>query len=149
MTIKQYLRRIERLDEIVKSKLEQIDRLRDLLTKITSCPSIDGVKTNNNPDKIGVTVAKIVDLENEINKTVNELIDLKREVIRMIDSVETADCRLLLTLRYINGKTWEEIAEEMNLSYQWVSGRLHNQALVALDNVLRKEKAKKLVAENF
>jgi len=41
-----------------------------------------------------------------------------------------------LTYRYINGKTWEEIAVEMHYTYKWVHV-LHGQALAEFENVLR------------
>ncbi len=129
MTAKQYLRQVRRLDDIVNAKLEQVTELRSLATKMTSTPRLDAVQSSGEQDKISAVVAKIVDLEHDINRTVDELIDLKAEAIVMIDSIPNDDYRLLLTLRYLNFKTWEQIAVDMNYSYQWVHV-LHSRALI-------------------
>ena len=54
MTAKQYLRQVKRLDDIVNAKLEQVHALRDLATRITSRPSVDGVQVSGNHDKTGM-----------------------------------------------------------------------------------------------
>jgi hypothetical protein len=135
VTAKQYLRQVKRLDDIVNAKLEQVHALRDLAARITSRPSVDGVQVSGNHDKIGDAIAKIIDLERDINETVNRLIDLKREVITNIDRVPTDDYRLLLTLRYLNFKTWEQIAVDMCYTYKWVH-ILHGRALEEFEKVL-------------
>ena len=135
MNAKQYLRQVRRLDNIVNAKLEQVEVLRAMATRITSQPSVDGVQVSGNRDKTGDVIAKIIDLERDINETVDRLIDLKREVITNIDSVPTDDYRLLLTLRYLNFKTWEQIAVDMCYTYKWVHV-LHGRALEEFEKVL-------------
>lgn len=79
-------------------------------------------------DKIGEIVAKIIDLENEINCDIDKYIELKKEVIGIIDSVEDARLMNLLYERYLNFKTWDNIAAGMGITYQWVH-ILHKIAL--------------------
>ena len=57
-----------------------------------------------------------------------ELVRLRRELGMAIDAVPDARHRELLRLRYIDGRTWEQIAEVMELSYQWIC-HLHGDAL--------------------
>ena len=128
MTAKQYLRQVKRLDNLINAKLEQVDELRGIVTKITSKLDAVKVEKHNFVDKTGTLISKIVDLEKEINKDIDKLIDLKAEVIENIDKVKNQDYRLLLTLRYLNYWTWEQIAVEMNYSYVHVH-RLHSRAL--------------------
>lgn len=132
---KKYLSQIHRLDSVINAKLEQIQTLRSLTTKITTEISTDKVQTSHNNDKLGSTIAKIVDLENDINNDIDNLIDLKREVMNKIDSVQDKDYRLLLTLRYLNLKTWEQISIEMGFSFQWIHV-LHKRSLAEFDKVL-------------
>lgn len=135
MTAKQYLRQARRLDNMVDAKLEQVMELRNLATKTTSTLRLDDrVQSSGNHDKLAETIAKIVDLENEINTMVDVLIDLKSEIIERIDGISNDDYRLLLTLRYINQKTWEETAVEMGYTYQWVHV-LHSRALVEFEKM--------------
>mgnify|MGYP000876554104 CR=1 FL=1 len=134
MTAKQYLRQVRRLDNIVNAKLEQVEMLRAMTTRMTTKLSTDKVQESNIPDKIPTLICKIVDLEKEITNNIDKLINLKTEVMRKIDSIQNDDYKLLLTLRYLNFKTWEQIAVEMGFTFQWVH-ELHKRALIEFEKV--------------
>lgn len=134
MNAKQYLRQIRRLDNIINAKLEQVEMLRAMTTRMTTKLSSDKVQESNIPDKMPTLICKIVDLEKEITNDIDKLIDLKTEVMRKIDSIQNDDYRLLLTLRYLNFKTWEQIAVEMGFTFQWVH-ELHKRALIEFEKV--------------
>ena len=141
MTAKEYLMQVKRLDEIINAKLDEVHTLRGLATKVTSTPSTDKVQMTTSHDKTGDIIAKIVDLERFINSTIDKLVDLKIEVMQTIEELEDSDYRLLLWLRYINFKTWEQIAVEMGYTYQWVCGGLHSRALTSLEIILKEKMA--------
>ena len=73
-------------------------------------------------------VAKIVDLQTEINHDIDRLIDLKREMVMLIKSVDNTECQTLLELRYLCFKTWEQIAVDMGYTIDNVY-RIHRKAL--------------------
>lgn len=129
MNAKQYLRQLRRLDHIVQSKLDQVESLRSLAEKITHVPKTVSVQKSIPQDKMLELMPKIVDLEKEINRDIDDLLDLKIKIRREIDSIDNDDYKLLLMLRYVNFKTWEEIAVEMGYTYQWVHV-LHSRALI-------------------
>lgn len=131
MRAKYYLRQIRRLDNIINAKLEQIEILKSMSTKITTDLSNERVQTSVS-DKLGSSVVKIVDLENELNDSIDRLIDLKSEAMKRIDSLENENYKLLLTLRYLNYKTWEQIAVEMNYSYRNIH-KLHEKSLIIFE----------------
>ena len=56
---------------------------------------------------------KVKRLENKLYKKKHELIDLVNEIIDYIDDVEDSEIRQILTLRYIKGYTWEQVAIHM------------------------------------
>ena len=129
MNAKQYLRQLRRLDHIVQSKLDQVESLRSLAQKITHVPKNIQVQESTPQDKMLEIMPKIVDLENEINRDIDNLLDLKVKIKKQIDVIDNDDYKLLLMLRYVNFKTWEEIAVEMGYTYQWVHV-LHSRALI-------------------
>lgn len=133
MGSKEYLQQVKRLDDIVNAKLEQIEALRSIATKITTDYSGD-VKVQSSPqnDKLEKIVAKIADLETELNRNIDKLVDLKAEIMERIDEVENNDYRLLLTLRYLNFKTWQDIADLMHYDVTWIY-ELHRRALIEFD----------------
>lgn len=134
MNAKQYLRQVRRLDNIVNAKLEQVEMLRAMTTRMTANLTTDKVQESNIPDKISTLICKIVDLEKEITNDIDKLIDLKIEIMRKIDSIQNDNYRLLLTLRYLNFKSWEQIAVEMGFTFQWVH-ELHKRALIEFEKV--------------
>jgi DNA-directed RNA polymerase specialized sigma subunit len=129
LNAKEYLRQLRRLNDIVQSKLDQIETLRSLAQKITYVPKIVSVQESIPEDKMTELISKIVDLQKELETDINNLLDLKLEIMHQINSIDNDDYKLLLMLRYLNFKTWEEIAVEMGCSYQWVHV-LHSKALI-------------------
>ena len=59
------------------------------------------------------------------------------EVLAVIAQVPDSRYRRLLRARYVEGKTWEEIAVDMGYNYQHVVQRLHPQALHAVEEIMR------------
>ena len=131
MTVKEYLGQAYRLDQRINSKLEQLESLNGLATKCTS--TLTGMPKNpsRSTSMMADAVAKIVDLQAEINSDIDLLVDLKCEMVRVIKNVEHAEYQTLLELRYLCFKTWEQIAVDMNYSIDNVY-RIHRKALCAV-----------------
>ena len=132
MTAKQYLRQVKRLDNIINAKLEQIEKLRAMSINISRVMSTDNIRSQENRSKIEKILVKIIDLEREVTTDIDRLVDLKREIMQKIDAMEDNNYKVLLTLRYLNFKTWEEIAVEMGYTFQWVH-QLHKRALIEFE----------------
>ena len=128
MTAMEYLSQAYRLDQRINSKLEQVLSLRDLTTKATATMSDMPGSGSRNVYKMQDIIAKIIDLENEINADIDQLVDLKREMVTAIKSVTDPECQTLLELRFLCFKTWEQIAVEMGYSIQHIY-RLRDKAL--------------------
>lgn len=132
---KSYLRRIELLDAHINNRLNDLHTLRTLVTKITATISPMAVSGSGNQDKLGDAVARIVDLQDEINRKIDNYVDLKREVSALLEQIEVADYVKVLHKRYFEYKPWEQIACEMNFSYRNVC-YIHGKALQALEALL-------------
>jgi hypothetical protein len=76
-------------------------------------------------------VAKIVDLQAEINNDIDRLVDLKREIVGIIKTVNNPEYQTLLEKRYLCFDTWEQIAVDMGYSLRWVH-IIHSRILVEL-----------------
>lgn len=83
-------------------------------------------------------VAKIVDLQAEINADIDALVDLKREILETIKGLENVEYQTILERRYLCFETWEKIAAEMGYDLRWLF-RLHGKALDAVQAVLSLE----------
>lgn len=131
MTARDYLSQAYRLDQRINSKLEQVESLNELATKVSS--TLTGMPKNPNSatSTMADTVTKIIALQAEINNDIERLVDLKREMVAVIKAVTNTERQTLLELRYLCFKTWEQIAVEMNYTVRNVH-LLHKEALKAV-----------------
>lgn len=128
MNAKAYLSQAFRLDQQINSKLEQVSALRQLATKATASIHAERVSGTKQRSPLENAVVKLIDLEHEINDDIDRLVDLKRDIVGAINLVEQPEYQLLLELRYLSYKTWEEIADAMNYSWRNIH-YVHSKAL--------------------
>lgn len=128
MTAKEYLGQAYRLDQRIDAKLEQVANLRALATKATATLSDMPRSSSPNLQQVESIVVKIIDLENEINADIDRLIDLKREITAAINAIPVPEYQVVLELRYLCYKRWEEIAVSMNYATNYIF-ELHGKAL--------------------
>jgi len=128
MTAQEYLGQAYRLDQRINSKLDQVAKLNELAMKCTY--NLTGLPRNPNQGTSAMSdvIAKIVDLQAEINRDIDALVDLKRDMVRAIKAVDNTEYQTLLELRYLCFKTWEQIAVDMRYRVRNVH-ILHNKAL--------------------
>ncbi len=132
MTAKEYLKQYRRISDDIESKKEQINRLRELSKGLSRSMRTGGSRRIS--DKVGRTVAKIIDMENKLCCQVILQLELKTEIENTIAKVDDPILRELLSLRYISGDEWEQIAESMNYSVRQTY-RLHGKALAKIKDV--------------
>jgi DNA-directed RNA polymerase specialized sigma subunit len=133
---KEYLQQIELYDAHIKNKLEEITSLRSMIMHITSTLRPDGGSPSGGAsDKVGDTVAKIIDMEAEVNAAVDKFVNLKREISNLIDCIKDPDEIRLLHLRYFSYAQWEEIALKMGYTYRNVC-YIHSRALQSVNKLL-------------
>lgn len=126
MTAKEFLRRARSVDRRVDETEERIERLRARL-EAGRMSSVTGMPRGGSSDWTE-TADRLIELERRYNERVREMVRLKLAAQDAIDQVEDARMRELLELRYIDGMTWEAVAERMGYSTRQVT-RLHGYAL--------------------
>lgn len=134
---KEYLCKIQKVDRLINRLTSMLAGLRASLTS-KGCNYEDRVQTSMPSDALATAVAKVVDLEKEIDERIDELVDLKREALRTIERIENFDQQCVLIARYIEGMKWETIAADMDSDLRWVY-RVHGQALLSLARILGPE----------
>ena len=128
MTAKEYLNQAYWLDRRIDSKLEQLSALRDTATKTTAVMDGEVVSHTRNVHSLQDVIAKIIDMQEEINSDIDALVDLKRDIMRTIREIEDPESQTVLELRYLCFKRWEEISVIMNYSVRRVY-QIHDEAL--------------------
>lgn len=131
MTAKEYLSQAKFLDQRINSKIQQVASLNDLATKATS--TLTGMPRNPNhaTSTMEETIAKIIDLQAEINRAIDRLVDLKQEITAVIKAVDNNEYQTLLEKRYLCFLSWEKIAVEMGYSIRNIQ-ILHGKALASV-----------------
>lgn len=135
MTAKEYLQQYRDAVRKVSAAQDHLDELRAMATRITPNYSSENGGTHQTGDKLGAAVARIVDAESRVSDELEYLEATEREVIRVINGVQNGTLSTLLYERYINGKTWEQIAVQLNYSWRQTC-RLHGAALQAVKDAI-------------
>lgn len=138
MTTKQYLNQIDRINRTINNKLAEIYQLKTMVCSISVSADEDKVQTSSDKDKLGNAVAKIVDLEMEINKTIDMYVGKRERIISQIDAITDIMEYQVLFSRYIEGKTFEQIAEDNEYSVRQIL-RIHGNALVEFEKKFGQE----------
>ena len=126
-----YLSRYRQVDARITRLLEEQRVWREKAMRITPVLSpVPGGGGSGSP--IERPIEKVIAMEGDINAAIDALIDLRREIQGAIEKVPDENLQLLLTYRYIDGLTWERIAEKMDYSRQWIFS-LHGKALQKIE----------------
>lgn len=120
---------------MINNKQIELEQMYTLATNVTVSTDNERVQTSGSKDKVGDTVSKIVDLQNEINNMIDEFVDKKQEIIKTIEKLSNADEYDVLHKHYIQNKNWVQIAEDMSYSYQGIH-KIHNRALKEVQMIL-------------
>ena len=129
MTSKEYLRQAYRLNELIDSDAEELERLRDLSFKIAGGNYGERVISSGRKEPSFVRyIDEIDEMEQKIHVELCELVLLKRNITQAINRMENREERLVLTYRYLSNKTWEQISSILSVSIRTVH-RIHQSAL--------------------
>jgi len=131
VTAKEYLMQIRGLEMELQAKNRLLQNLKQKSVSLTSPSFGDKVQTSHGHSNL---IERIIDLENEIESRNIRLLDKIDEINKKIECVHEPLLIGVLTDRYINHQSWEQIAENMNKSDRTVRV-WHGQAL----QIFRKE----------
>lgn len=109
----------------------QQQRIKELETVASSCTSnINGLPSGKGvSDKIGNYAAQIADLKSLLDLNLKKCFYELNRLNRYIQSVEDSQMRMILTLRYVRGLTWQKIAYEIGEHDEQCPRRKHNAFL--------------------
>ena len=129
MTAKEFLRRAREVDRRVDEATERVERIRAKLesgrmSSLTGMPRGGGADWTETADRL-------IELERVVNTRTRELVRWKLAAIDAIRAVEEPRLTEVLELYYIDGLTWEQVAQRMALNVRWVY-RLHGRALMCV-----------------
>lgn len=128
MTVKeelsQYRFKVKKVDET----LAEYERYKTRAEKMTAILSEVPSRTNKTSDKVGLNASIMADLKEEY---ILRWAEAEKEASRILNDINSIEepYRTILSLRYIQGKRLEYIAEELHYSYPQIK-RLHGISLL-------------------
>lgn len=126
-----YLSRYIALNRRIDRLLEEQSRWREKAMRITPVLSpVPGGGGSGSP--IERPMDKVLEIDVEINREIDELQIVRQEIRAALNQLEDENLKLLMEYRYIDGMTWEQIAEKMDYSRQWIFS-LHGKALQKIE----------------
>lgn len=134
---KEHLEKIFRLDQLIQIKIKELEYLKELSGNLAGYMGQREQDLNKN-NKMQNSIIKINRLEEEIDNTIYNLVEIRTVLYTKVEEVENDEYRMLLMLRYFQYMTWEQIAEEMGYSFQWVH-KLHKRALAEFEKISKRE----------
>lgn len=109
MTVKE-LSNLYFLDKLIERDMARLQELEDRMQPgaqaITGMPRKPGAS-----DTIGITVPLVVDLREKLTRELAQFQAEKEKLESYIESVPDMNVRLILTLRFVDMKKWNEIAD--------------------------------------
>lgn len=134
MKAKDYLMKIQTLDAIINQKLAEKAQLEEALISISSINfSKERVQASSKHDAPYIkTVNRLMDLEEEIEQRINHFFNQKHKIINEIQSLDDVRYIQILFKKYVEYKSLEEIAAEMEYSYDRIK-HIHCHALKAFE----------------
>lgn len=94
-------------------------------SRITGLPHASGIS-----DKVGKYAAEITDLKELLDLNLKKCFYELNRLNRYIESIEDSEMRMIMSLRYINGLSWEQVVASISIYATEDSVRMrHNRYL--------------------
>lgn len=131
MTAKQFLNKARAIDLQIDSLEETKHELRDQLLNTTQNYDSDSIQGQKDPHKFDALVI----VEDQINELINQLLIAKKEALGVIFQLQDWRLREVLKRRYVDMKSFEQIAASLNYSWRNIM-KLHKRGLMEVDKVI-------------
>lgn len=133
VTAKEYLRQVYHIKHLIDRLTSRRDDIRNDLYSIGSpagSMDADKVQTSMSGDSMLRMIARVDETERDIVQAIEKLMDTKDLITSQIEALDDERYKNLLLKRYVLLEDWEQIANEMYYTINWVYN-LHGYALTA------------------
>ena len=135
MTTEEYLNRIQTYEKRIEIKTMELCRLKTMSNNVRKSNLDERVQNNTqSKDSVGDAVAKIIDLEKNVDSVVDDFIRKRNEIIKKLDGIKNVQYYQVLSLKYINNKTYKEIAELLGCSIMQIN-RIRQKAILEFEKM--------------
>lgn len=129
---KEELKSILYLDQLINSKLRQLDQLKAYRARLPAGSSDTGPVQSGLSDPTASTAVKIATLDQSIVEDIDQLVDLKERARKLFKQLDgNLQLKLIMELRYLECLDWQGVAARSGYNSRHVY-KLHGQALAVL-----------------
>ena len=128
MEIRNFLRDVRSKYRYAQMLSVRAERYREMAMRATGRTDAVRLSGTSHRSKVEDNVIAMMDVQREIEEKIKELMVETKRAQKLISRLENSKHRMVLEMRYLQGMTWEEIAEQMDYTLRWVH-QLHKQAL--------------------
>ncbi len=132
-----FLEKIESYNILIRNKLIEHQQLKDLALSITANIGSEKVQGTGSQSRMAEAIDRCVDIEAEITAIIEKYLDEKKNIVSTIEKLDSPTEYNLLHMRYVQGISLSDIADELQKEYTWVT-TTHGRALKNLQNILNK-----------
>ena len=135
MTGKQYFQRALDADRRIQALSEQRRHLEEIALHRPGL-NASGIRAQSgNHSALELSVVRLLDTEKKLAEQMDEYNQIILDAARTIEKIGDEKMRQVLSLRYLSGLRWEEIANKVGYTLRQTF-RLHGRALAAAERVL-------------
>ncbi len=134
MTAKEYLSQYKKLEELLQATEADLEELKEAYDHIQV--QMDGMPRGteiSNPTE--ALALKITMMTYQVMEERTALLAKKRDIRAVISQIKEWKQIRVINLKYIEGKSWNEIAKEMHYTRRTIT-RLHGYALLQVTKIL-------------
>lgn len=123
-------------------RLRRLERdIKEIRAKLYSLRAIDYSKervTGGEPSDLAEQIAHFNAKLEQAQEEWRRLVAYSDAVDAMISRIPSKNLQALLHERYVNAGSWEQVAEVVGVSRQWVNRRMHLEALKEFEKIFKK-----------
>lgn len=121
MNAENYLERINKIDLLIRNRIEDHEKWVTIAEGLGGSSNSDGVQSSKNLHKSSDAIGKYVDIEREIYALRQE----RKAIIDNIEKLPNAEYSVIYAL-YVAGYTTKEVAFHFHKSYDWAKRNKKN-----------------------
>ena len=137
MTAKEFLRNLRKTEIEIRALRMQIEKLRSEAEGVKAM-TISDMPKGGQPKDAAEIIAEVADLQRTRYERTLERMEKREQAMVVITRMEDGEQRAVLVMRYVLGKSWDDIVDEMHYSFATVF-RLHGAALQSFEQHMQDE----------
>lgn len=135
LNIKDWMLRVRGIDGAINAELDELETIQSNVHRLVASFSLTKTHTIHADNAQEELYADYIDRKQRIVEEIRQKRKIVNEVKTVLNQIENNRYYEILMRYYINGEAWRDIADKMNLSEQWVKGKLHGRALLVAEKI--------------